>query len=201
LGYRAKAETGKERSVSDVDYYQKHKLEIQERSREYYQSHKKEIAEYGKKRWREHKEVITATHKIYCQIHKAELAEKAKEYRQIHKEELKEYRQANKAERDSYYQSHKTEKAEYQRKRNLQLKLDALAHYGKDGKPACVRCGYSENINGLQLDHVNGDGAEHRRIHSKPIYNWLAKNNYPDGLQTLCGTCHLIKTVESDNKL
>ena len=89
----------------------------------------------------------------------------------------------------------KNQKTEYRIKYFTQLKEDAMSHYGKDGKCACVKCGYSDNIDGLELDHINGKGCEHRRnLKGATMYLWLKHNNYPEGLQTLCGTCHRIKT-------
>lgn len=73
----------------------------------------------------------------------------------------------------------------------------ALAAYG--GKCAC--CGeYREPF--LVIDHVNGDGAEHRRQilkqKAKPpggftTYRWLRLNGYPEGFQVLCANCNTAK--------
>ncbi len=81
--------------------------------------------------------------------------------------------------------------------RNQRLKLFLMIHYGK-GKAECVHCGFSD-MDGLTLDHINNDGAAHRRQilkgkHGcKDFYRWVKRNNYPSGLQTLCSNCQSIK--------
>lgn len=169
---------------------------------------KEEIAEYNKKYRQVHKAELSGKKKVYYQSHKVEITERKKEYNQANKAEISEYKrkyyQTNKLEilerAKKYGQTHKAEHAEKCEEYRLQIKIDILAHYGKDGKPACVKCGYDKNIDGLQLDHINGDGAEQRRNIRKHIYKWIVENNYPKGFQTLCGTCHSIKTWGSKYK-
>jgi len=73
------------------------------------------------------------------------------------------------------------------RERNKELVYN---HYGRK----CACCGES-NINFLTIDHINGDGTKHRKkIHNK-INNWLVKNNFPDGFQTLCFNCNWGKHI------
>lgn len=68
--------------------------------------------------------------------------------------------------------------------------LEALSHYGG---PVCKCCG-EDNIFFLTLDHVNNDGAEHRREtggkSGKNLAWWLKKHNYPSGFQVLCFNCN-----------
>jgi hypothetical protein len=54
----------------------------------------------------------------------------------------------------------------------------------------------------LQLDHINNDGAAHRKILSKKtgrggtsLYTWAYRNGFPDILQLLCANCHQAKTT------
>lgn len=48
----------------------------------------------------------------------------------------------------------------------------------------------------LTIDHVNGDGAAHRRkIGSAAIYRWLKREGFPDGYQVLCMNCNWAKGV------
>lgn len=69
------------------------------------------------------------------------------------------------------------------------LKAQALAAYG--GKCAC--CGESEEAF-LVFDHVNDDGAEHRKtVSSGLIVWWLARHDYPDTVQILCANCNTAK--------
>lgn len=61
-----------------------------------------------------------------------------------------------------------------------------LIHYGNK----CQCCGEGERIF-LTVDHVNGDGAEHRKISSiRSMAQWLVKNNFPLGYQILCYNCN-----------
>ncbi len=75
------------------------------------------------------------------------------------------------------------------------LKREILTYYGK-GKCQCVVCGYND-INALSIDHINGDGAQHRKT-VKNIYYWVKRNNYPPGLQTLCMNCQWVKRAENN---
>jgi hypothetical protein len=47
----------------------------------------------------------------------------------------------------------------------------------------------------LTMDHINNDGAEHRRTMKRSIYHWLEQNNYPKGFQVLCFNCNIAKHV------
>lgn len=80
------------------------------------------------------------------------------------------------------------------------LRLEALKHYG-GGEIKCVICGFSD-IRALVLDHINNDGAEHRkewRINGRGlkggtnIYERLKRFGFIDGLQTVCANCNMIK--------
>ena len=68
----------------------------------------------------------------------------------------------------------------------------AFDHYGW----SCTCCGESEPIF-LTIDHINNDGADHRReIGNKNgawIYKWLVDNSFPDNFQTLCWNCNMGK--------
>ena len=59
-----------------------------------------------------------------------------------------------------------------------------IEHYGG----VCVCCGES-HYEFLSLDHVNGDGAEHRRQVAN-IVTWALKNGFPPSLQVLCYNCN-----------
>lgn len=73
------------------------------------------------------------------------------------------------------------------RLRSQRLRMEALAAYG--GKCAC--CGES-HPEFLTFDHINDDGAQHRReIRSKTIYRWLRDNKYPQGqIVIACMNCN-----------
>jgi len=68
-------------------------------------------------------------------------------------------------------------------------KEHVFGHYGKK----CVCCGET-NTHFLTIDHVNNDGARHRKeIGCSKTYSWLLKNNFPDGFQVLCYNCNFGK--------
>lgn len=69
------------------------------------------------------------------------------------------------------------------------LKLEAIAAYG--GKCAC--CG-EEHPEMLALDHIAGNGKDHRRQASSTgaqFYAWLRRRGWPrEGLRVLCHNCN-----------
>ena len=78
------------------------------------------------------------------------------------------------------------------RDRWLQVKLDAFDAYG--GR-VCGCCGI-DIVEFLTLDHMDGDGAAHRRkIGRNKIYFWVKENNYPVGFQVLCMNCNFAKGI------
>lgn len=87
------------------------------------------------------------------------------------------------------------------------LKASAFEAYGG---VRCSCCGV-EHIEFLTIDHINNDGASHRRQVAKDagksrrnskgwkvpgngrgvlLYAWLRRNNYPAGFQVLCLNCN-----------
>lgn len=70
----------------------------------------------------------------------------------------------------------------------LNKRLMVLHHYGGT-PPKCTCCGETI-IEFLTIDHINEDGAKHRRKLKSNIENWLIKNDYPDGFQILCRNCN-----------
>ncbi len=79
---------------------------------------------------------------------------------------------------------------------------DAIMAYGGY---RCACCGETEP-KFLSIDHINNDGAEHRKTISRTLGEirivgrpasgtanlllWLKRNNYPDGFQVLCMNCN-----------
>lgn len=48
----------------------------------------------------------------------------------------------------------------------------------------------------LTIDHIDGNGAEHRRTLKRggiTFYRWLINNGFPSGFQTLCYNCNCAK--------
>lgn len=56
----------------------------------------------------------------------------------------------------------------------------------------CNCCGETERTF-LSIDHINNDGASHRRDHGhvtgEVMHRWLIRNNFPSGFQVLCMNC------------
>lgn len=75
--------------------------------------------------------------------------------------------------------------------RRRQAKIETINFYG--GKCACCN---EARLPFLSMDHINGDGATHRRQlreegRSSTIFEWLKKNNYPSGFRVYCHNCNL----------
>lgn len=72
------------------------------------------------------------------------------------------------------------------------IKACVLEHYGK----VCQCCGEGNNAF-LSVDHIDSDGAKHRKEIGKSsgigFYSWLKKNNFPLGFQTLCFNCNIAR--------
>ena len=80
---------------------------------------------------------------------------------------------------------------EYNRNRNSRLKLKVFDYYGNK----CSCCGETES-KFLTIDHVNNDGAAHRKvIHGDKIYPHIIKENFPNTFQILCWNCNLGKML------
>jgi hypothetical protein len=66
------------------------------------------------------------------------------------------------------------------------MRANALVVYG--GKCAC--CDERDEPR-LTMDHVNGDGATHRKeLAGRNLMVWLHVNNFPSGFQVLCMNCN-----------
>lgn len=84
------------------------------------------------------------------------------------------------------------------RKREIRARDRAKVfdYYGR----VCVCCG-EDDFDVLTLDHLDGDGAQHRkaigivRSDSAIIYRWIIRNNFPDKprFTVLCKSCNSSK--------
>lgn len=77
---------------------------------------------------------------------------------------------------------------------NVGLRSAALDAYGRE----CACCGESiERF--LTIDHVNDDGAEHRKEIGKSLYRWLKTHSYPEGFRVLCSSCNAGRYINGGN--
>lgn len=100
---------------------------------------------------------------------------------------------------------HATQKRAY-----AEMRLECLQRYSGKEVPECRCCGETI-IDFLQLDHIHGDGAAHRRkigmaqgvaeqkykvnVGGNGLPYWLKKNGWPEGFQVLCANCNLGKRI------
>jgi hypothetical protein len=78
---------------------------------------------------------------------------------------------------------------------NYKLKREVFSHYC-NGAIECNSC-KNNQLDMLTIDHINNDGAEHRKsinaIGGIDFYRWLKNNGFPTGLQVLCWNCQMKK--------
>jgi len=91
-----------------------------------------------------------------------------------------------------HYYKHRERRCAALRQRNRELRQELVAAYG--GRCAC--CGV-EGWQFLTIDHVDGEGTEHRaalKNQGRAIYRWLRARGYPqEGFQILCWNCNQAK--------
>lgn len=90
-------------------------------------------------------------------------------------------------------------KSEYR----FRLKLEAIDHYSA-GTRSCAICGYAGDVDALQLDHIEDNGAAHRKElgvagrstgAGTTMYERLRALGWMPGLQVLCANCNTIKAL------
>ena len=116
---------------------------------------------------------------------------RAKEWRQANPEKFREQKRRN---WPGYYSRHQEQTRMRKIDWTRQLKEEVVKEYG--GK--CVCCG-EDTYEFLTIDHVHGDGAEHKRQMKaegvgQNLYRWLKKHGYPkENFQLLCMNCNFAK--------
>lgn len=126
----------------------------------------------------------------------------------------KEHAQFQSSHREQYYAKNRDKHIEYLRKRmrdNPELvrsqsnasyhkvRFEVLSHYSPD--LCCVKCGFNGHISALSIDHINGDGADHRRqLGGSNMYRWIKNNDFPNTFQVLCMNCQFIKAYENKER-
>lgn len=84
----------------------------------------------------------------------------------------------------------KTKTGHYHRDYQRMARARVIEHYGG----FCVCCG--ENTKEfLAIDHINNDGARHRKYTTRNIATWIIKNNFPKKFQLLCHNCNFAKGI------
>jgi hypothetical protein len=98
-----------------------------------------------------------------------------------------EYRVKTYAAQREYKRKNHERALELNRERWLYHKGLVYSFYGD----RCACCGETESAF-LTVDHVNRDGAEHRKDKNaaRDIYSWIVLNDFPDDFQLLCFNCN-----------
>lgn len=122
---------------------------------------------------------------------KKKLAKWRKQYHQKKKNDKK-YKAVRRKHKDSWAKSNPDKVREYKIRHRRKMREEVTKRYG--GK--CVCCGETQ-FEFLTFDHINNDGAEHRKkVATSYLVRWLKKNNYPkDIVQILCYNCNNAKSV------
>ena len=128
---------------------------------------------------------------------------------------MESYYSRNKDKWKAYYESHKAEisirnKIQREtnrparlldlRRRSQEIKAKVLTFYSNSNRPMCVWCG-EDRLPCLSIDHIEGGGTQHRKKigGGSNLYRWLINEKYPEGYQTLCMNCQMIKK-DTDNE-
>ena len=102
-----------------------------------------------------------------------------------------EYYGADRQKKDGLSSSCKECRSRWAKQELQDLRYKCINHYS-NGTLACECCGES-HYEFLALDHIHGNGREHRAITgvAAQMYRWIIKNNYPDDLfRVLCHNCN-----------
>jgi hypothetical protein len=168
-----------------------------ERDRQYYEAHRAEKAERNRQYHEAHREEIIERKRQYREAHRAEIAEYQRLYREANPEKAREHDRR-------YHEAHREKQAEYDRRRyeanpetirestrrwREATRAAVFDHYGR----TCQCCGSNDRPT---IDHVNGDGREHRaelfgrQVTGVEFYRWLIASGFPPGFQTMCDPCN-----------
>ncbi len=148
------------------------KAQRRERAHRYYLANREKINERNKQYARNNREGTRERDRRYRESHLDVIRQRKARYRAANLEAVKERAQRYRAAQ----------------------RAAVFGYYGW----ACACCCSTEN---LTIDHIGGDGGQHREelfgrrdggIAGK-FYNWLRDNGFPDGFQTLCRPCNSSK--------
>ena len=160
------------------------------RRHEYYQAHKEEICANAHARYMKRREEMIAKSAAYGLAHRAERAAYAKAYQQTPQAKARRLEKCrapgHKEAARLYHIEHKEHRHELHRQRYAARRAAVFDHYGHE----CECCG-DRHPEFLTIDHINGDGAKHRKaIGQNSIYRWLVANEFPPGFRVLCMNCN-----------
>jgi len=161
----------KHRKQKRQDYLKNREAYLQ-RAKEYYLRNKAKCTERAikwNKTYRENRNKISKKYRIKNQT---TIRKKAIEMRFVNREQIN----------------------AYSRNRNHQRKLDVFKHYSPN--LMCQCCG-DNHLQFLTVDHIDGrkpHNHDYGFVGTK-LYNWIIKNNYPEGFQILCMNCNFAKGV------
>lgn len=102
---------------------------------------------------------------------------------------LSEHRAESNARVSAWMAANPGKAGEYRRRGYHRNRVLVFNHYGW----SCACCGSNSQPT---LDHVNGDGQQHRaKIGRDPgkMYAWVIRQGFPNGFQTLCLRCNQSK--------
>ncbi len=133
---------------------------------------------------RQRPEVKEKRHQYYL-LNRDHIIEKSKKNKQKNRQlNPDKYKEINKEYR---------ERPEVKEKQRVYSKIDGrkrkkqvIDNYGG----ICACCG-ENRMEFLSIDHINNDGANHRKQTGGHMYAWLIKNNFPSGYRVLCYNCNM----------
>jgi len=131
-------------------------------------------------------EKIRGYEKKYYYSHQDQINKKARERRSKNREFYNTYAK-------EYYKRNKLVINARNRQRDRDLRLKVIGYYS-NGLMCCGCCG-EKMLEFLTIDHINGQGHQHRKNINNKLYNWLKAENFPTGYQVLCMNCNLAKGI------
>ncbi len=125
----------------------------------------------------------------YREANPGKIRERDRRYYEANREELLEKQR-------EWREAHPGLNADRCRRRAGSERSRVFDHYG--WTCACPGCYATED---LTIDHINGDGAQHRQelfgtsrgTGTRSFYLWLIRENFPPDFQTLCRGCNISK--------
>jgi len=180
------------------DYYCEAAVECRKRAHKKYREKHKNDENYKERRRKRQREAyqknpqkFLAKNKLWRKNHPEIVRETQKRWALNNIEKVRSY--ARKAIK-KYHLKHREEI----RLKHKELRLQVLTHYG-GSPPKCAYCGES-HIEFLIVDHIHGNGIQHRKQIGANICPWLIKNNFPEGYQVLCWNCNFAKEYSEKNQ-